>query len=168
MLKQGMLKTGMSGKCLLKEGMVLAATLAFVVVAPPAFAGKQGKVGPGMNEAGEVIDSGAVKAGWGEEVQGINDYEGEITGKPAPDSRFTQLRIGMGMKQARDLVGEPNDEGAYVTGKAFIPFYFGGDKFRYELAYKGQGRLIFAGKESGTGGNLIWVIHNANDSGYRE
>lgn len=163
MLKQGMSKTGMFRKCLL-----LAATLAVVVVAPLAFAGKKGKVGPGMNEAGEVIDSGAVEAGWGEQVQGIHDYEGEITGKPAPDSRFTQLRIGMGMKQARDLVGEPNDEGAYITGKAFIPFYFGGDKFRYELAYKGQGRLIFAGKEGGTGGNLIWVIHNANDSGYRE
>ena len=168
MSKHGLSKTGMLRKGMVKEGVVLAAALALVLVAPSAFAGRKGKVGPGMNEAGEVVDSGAVEAGWGEEVQGIKDYEGEITGKPAPDSRFTQLRIGMGMKQARDLVGEPNDEGAYVTGKAFIPFYFGGDKFRYELAYKGQGRLIFAGKESGTVGNLIWVIHNANDSGYRE
>lgn len=164
-----MLKTGMLNTRMLKAGILLAVALAFVVVAPSAFAGKKkGGVGPGMNEAGEVIDSGAVEAGYGEEVQGINDYEGEITGKPAPNSKFTQLKIGMGMKQARDLVGEPTDEGAYVTGKAFIPFYFGGDKFRYELAYKGQGRLIFAGKEGGTGGNLIWIIHNPTDSGYRE
>lgn len=26
----------------------------------------------------------------------------------------------------------------------------------------------FAGKSMGTGGKLIWIIHNANDSGYRE
>lgn len=123
---------------------------------------------PGMNESGEVIDSGAVEMGHGEKVTGINGYEGEITGKPAPNSKFTRLKIGMSMKQVRDLIGEPTDEGAYITGKAFIPFYFGGDRHRYELAYKGQGRLIFAGKGMSTGGNLIWIIHNKNDSGYRE
>jgi hypothetical protein len=74
----------------------------------------------------------------------------------------------MPMKQVTDLIGEPTDQGAYVTGKAFIPFFFGGDKYRYEMAYKGQGRLVFAGQSMGTGGNLIWIIHNKDDSGYRE
>ena len=47
MLKQGMLKTGMLRKGMLKEGMVpLAFAFAFAVVAPSAFAGKKGKVGP--------------------------------------------------------------------------------------------------------------------------
>ena len=38
-----------------------------------------------------------------------------------------------------------------------------------ELAYKGQGRLIFAGGNLGniSGGNLVWIIHNASDTGYR-
>jgi len=120
-----------------------------------------------MNAEGEVIDSEAVEAGYGETVTGINDYEGEITGKPAPDSKFTQLQIGMPMKQVTDLIGEPTDQGAYVTGKAFIPFFYGSDRHRYEMAYKGQGRLIFAGEGMGSGGNLIWIIHNKNDSGYR-
>ena len=124
-----------------------------------------------MNEAGEVVDSSAVEQGWGEEVKGLKDWEGEITGKPAPGSKFTELQHhgARVYRFFRDIVGvEPTDEGAYVTGKAFIPFYFGGDKHRYELAYKGMGRLVFAGKEMGTGGNLIWIIHNKDDSGYRE
>ena len=154
---------------MLKQYLPLAALLAGMAIATTASAAKNEGVGPGMNEAGEVIDSSAVEQGWGEEVKGLKDWEGEITGKPAPGSKFTELQIGMPMKQARDIVGvEPTDEGAYVTGKAFIPFYFGGDKHRYELAYKGMGRLVFAGKEMGTGGNLIWIIHNKDDSGYRE
>ncbi len=120
-----------------------------------------------MNENGEVIDSTAVEAGYGETVTGLGDWEGEITGKPAPGSKFTQLQIGMPMKQVTDLVGQPTDQGAYITAKAFIPFFFGGDKHRYEMAYKGQGRLVFAGESMGTGGNLIWIIHNKDDSGYR-
>ncbi|MBJ6982397.1 hypothetical protein [Luteimonas sp. MC1572] len=120
-----------------------------------------------MNENGEVIDSTKVEAGYGETVTGLGDWEGEITGKPAAGSKFTKLEIGMPMKQVTDLVGDPTDQGAYVTGKAFIPFFFGGDRYRYEMAYKGQGRLVFAGESMGTGGNLIWIIHNKDDSGYR-
>ncbi len=104
-------------------------------------------------------------------VKGINDWEGDITGKPGPGSRFTQLQIGMPMRQVTDLVGAPTDQGAYVTGKAFIPFYYGGDRYRHELVYKNQGRLIFAGgngwRGGGGSGNLIWIIHNPAEGGYR-
>ena len=125
---------------------------------------------PGMDAAGNVVDSSKVESGSGRTVKGINDYEGEITGIPAKNSKFTNLKIGMSFKQATDIAGEPTDSGAYVTGKAFIPFYFGGDRARSELTYKGQGRLIFAGGAGfggATGGNLIWIIHNQNESGYR-
>jgi hypothetical protein len=125
--------------------------------------------GPGMNAAGEVVDSSKVEAGYGKKVKGLNDWEGEITGKPGAKSKFTKLQIGMSMKQATDLVGQPTDQGAYMTGMAWVPFYFGSDRHRYEMVYKGQGRLIFAGGSLGdfTGGNLIWIIHNANEGGYR-
>ena len=75
----------------------------------------------------------------------------------------------MSMKQAVDLAGQPTDQGVYMTGKAWIPFYFGGDKHRFEMTFKGQGRLIFAGGAMGdfSGGHLIWVIHNPNENGYR-
>ena len=102
-------------------------------------------------------------------VKGINNWEGDITGKPAANSRFTKLTIGMGMRQATDLAGQPTDQGAYITGKAWIPFYFGSDRYRHEMAYKGQGRLIFAGGSAGdfSSGSLIWIIHNAAEPGYR-
>jgi hypothetical protein len=95
--------------------------------------------------------------------------EGEIVGTPAKNSRFIKLKMGMGMKEVTDLIGQPTDQGAYVTGKAFIPFYFGGDRYRHELVYKGQGRLVFAGGSVGDpgAGRLIRIVHNANEPGYR-
>jgi hypothetical protein len=102
-------------------------------------------------------------------VKGINGWEGEISGKPAPGSKFTRLQIGMGMRQVTDLIGRPNDHGAYMTGKAWIPFYYGSDRYRHEMVYKSQGRLIFAGGSAGdySSGHLISIIHNAQESGYR-
>ena len=123
----------------------------------------------GMNANGEVVDSKKVEAGSGVRVKGINDWEGEITGKPGPGSKFTKLQIGMGVKQAMDLAGQPTDQGAYATGKAWIPWYFGSDKYRFEHVHKGQGRLIFAspgGMDFSTG-YLVWIIHNPNEQGYR-
>jgi hypothetical protein len=95
--------------------------------------------------------------------------EGEIVGTPAKNSKFTKVKIGMGMKEVTDLIGPPTDQGAYVTGKAFIPFYFGGDRYRHELVYKGQGRLVFAGGSVGnpSAGRLIRIVHNAKEPGYR-
>jgi hypothetical protein len=98
-----------------------------------------------MNDRGEVTDSKKVEAGYGQKVKGLGDWEGEITGKPAPGSKFTQLQIGMPMRQVMDLIGQPSDQGAYITGKAWIPFYFGSDRHRY----------------------VIWIIHNANEPQYR-
>lgn len=123
----------------------------------------------GMDAKGNVVDSSKVEAGSGRTVKGLNGYEGEITGVPARNSKFSRLQIGMSAKQVTDLAGQPTDQGAYVTGKAFIPFYFGSDRHRYEMTYKGQGRLVFAGGGMGdySGGNLIWIIHNPNESGYR-
>ncbi len=124
---------------------------------------------PGMNAKGEVIDSTLITAGSGRTVQGINDWEGEITGKPFAGAKFKKLKIGMSAGQVKSKIGQPTDEGAYITGKAFIPFYFGSDRTRYEYVYKGQGRLIFAsGAGFSTGpGYLTWIIYNRGEKGYR-
>jgi hypothetical protein len=148
-------------------GTATAATAA--AAAPAAKSAAGGAAKPGMDAQGNVIDSSKVEAGSGRTVKGINGYEGEITGIPAKNSKFTGLQIGMPMKQVTDIAGPPTDQGGYVTGKAWIPFYFGGDRHRFEMTYKGQGRLIFAGGGMGdySSGNLIWIIHNPNESGYR-
>jgi hypothetical protein len=123
----------------------------------------------GMNDRGEVVDSSKVAAGSGTRVKGRGSWEGEVTGKPGKGSQFTKLQIGMSMKEVTDVIGHPTDSGAYMTGKAWIPFYFGSDRHRYEMVYKNQGRLIFAGGSLGnfSGGNLIWIIHNGSEPGYR-
>ena len=137
-----------------------------VAAAAPAKANARG--GYDLSKNKPVTDSSKVESGQGTTVTGLNDWQGEITGLPAANSRFTQLRIGMPQQQVLDLAGQPTDQGAYVTGKAFIPFYFGSDKTRWEMVYKGQGRLIFSNQAGfGSGHYLTWIIHNANEGGYR-
>ncbi len=131
-------------------------------------ASAENKVPPGMNAKGEVIDSSKVEEGHGKRVKGLNDWEGEITGKSTAHSKFTKLKIGMSMQQVINLIGQPSDQGAYVTGKAWIPFYFGSDRTRYEMVYQKQGRLIFAGGAMGDySGHLIWIINNAHEPATR-
>jgi hypothetical protein len=121
-----------------------------------------------LSADGEVLDSSQVQGGYGQQVKGVGGWEGEIVGKPAPGTKFTQVKIGMSRAEVQSIVGAPTDQGAYVTGKAWIPWYFGSDRYRHEFAYKGQGRLIFAGSGGfDTRAHLIWIIHNKNDSGFR-
>ena len=50
----------------------------------------------------------------------------------------------MSERDVEDLLGRPTDQNAYVTGKAFVPFYFGPDAARVAYFYKGLGRVVFA------------------------
>ncbi len=72
-------------------------------------------------------------------------FEGEIIGgDPKPGSKFSKLKIGMRMAQVEKLIGEPDDSEGHITGKAFIPFFFGGDTHRVEQFYAGEGILTFS------------------------
>jgi len=70
--------------------------------------------------------------------------DGEIIGTPAPDSKFSQLKIGMTLDQVKNLIGQPNHTDSRITGKQYQPFYFGGDTQRTEAFYKNEGRLTFS------------------------
>jgi hypothetical protein len=72
---------------------------------------------------------------------------------PAPpaDSPLAKVQLGMTPQEVQTLLGVPSDQNAYVTGKAFIPFYYGRDRHRIAYFYKGLGRVVFAG---GGGFNL--------------
>lgn len=116
-----------------------------------------------------ITDSSKAETGQGTKVKGINDWEGEISGIPAANSKFTRLKIGMSQEEVYDLIGPPTDQGAYATGKAWIPFYHGSDRVRYEAVYKGHGRLIYSSQAGwgSSGQYLTWIIHNASEPGYR-
>lgn len=88
-------------------------------------------------------------------------------GTPAPGSKFSKIEIGMYSKQLMDLIGQPNDQKSYVTGKAFIPFHFGGDNYRFEYFYKGEGTLTLAGGAMGSSTlKLIKITVNTAETGY--
>lgn len=94
-------------------------------------------------------------------------FDGELYGTLSPSQKFSKLQFGMGQKEVMDTVGPPTDQKTYVTGKAWIPFYFGGDRWRHEMFYKGEGRLVFAGGSGyGQVGYLLKIIVDPKESGY--
>jgi hypothetical protein len=94
-------------------------------------------------------------------------FDGELYGTLSPSHKFSKLQFGMGQKEVMDSIGPPTDQKTYVTGKAWIPFYFGGDRWRHEMYYKGEGRLIFAGGSGyGQVGYLLKIIVDPKETGY--
>ena len=94
--------------------------------------------------------------------------KGVPEGVPAPPSSpLSKVQLGMGKKQVKDLLGAPSDENTYMTGKAFIPFYFGNDARRTSYYYKSMGRVVFAdGNVFGGGGTeVVRVDYDPTESG---
>lgn len=92
-----------------------------------------------------------------QEVKGINDWSGQIVGTPFK-SKFSNLKIGMGFNEAISIAGKPTDTSSHITGKAWIPFYFGSGRYETVFYYKGVGRLTFAG---GAGAYAVGVNDNS-------
>ena len=64
---------------------------------------------------------------------------------PPKNSKLAKVELGMSPREVEAILGPPTDENAYATGKAFIPWYFGSDRWRRAYFYKGVGRVVFAG-----------------------
>jgi hypothetical protein len=90
-----------------------------------------------------------------------------VVGTPAAGSKFSKIKVGMYSKEVMDLIGPPTDQKSYATGKAWIPFHFGGDNYRMEFLYKGEGSLTFSGGGVGSSAlKLIRITVNTEESGY--
>jgi hypothetical protein len=61
------------------------------------------------------------------------------------DSPLAKIHEGMSKAEMFSLLGPPTDQDTSVTGKAFIPFYFGGDTTATRMHYKGLGRVYVSG-----------------------
>ncbi len=84
------------------------------------------------------------------------NFDGEVLGTPAPNSKFAKLKIGMTMREVNNLIGTPDDITRHETGKRWIPFYFGNDVQRMQTLYKSEGCLTYtAGNQFGGGGNEL-------------
>ncbi len=91
-------------------------------------------------------------------------------GVAAPaSSPLSKVQLGMHKKQVQDLLGAASDENGYLTGKAFMPWYFGNDAHRTCWYYKGMGRVVFADGNifgGGGGSEVIRVDYDPSESGY--
>jgi hypothetical protein len=87
---------------------------------------------------------------------------------PIPaDSPFAKVQLGMNMDEVNATIGQPTSSHSYATGKAWIPFHFGGDNARLEAHYKGTGRLTFSQKSAFTSDmKLLRVDYDPNEPGF--
>ncbi|MHB1513219.1 MAG: hypothetical protein ACYCTF_12625 [Acidiferrobacter sp.] len=92
-----------------------------------------------------------------------------LNGKPRPGSKFAKLRPGMSRQEVQGLIGPPTSTAGHITGKQFIPFYFGGDTYRTDWYYKGEGELTFSQRYFGSPAEgLIYIRVNPKESGYHK
>ncbi len=86
-------------------------------------------------------------------------FEGEVYGTIPPGSKWARLQIGMHQSEVERILGVTPNIRAYVTAKAWIPFYFGGDSHRYEAVYAGQGSVAYTGGSWGGGQGILMMIN---------
>jgi len=87
-------------------------------------------------------------------------FEGEVYGNIPANSKWAKLVIGMEQPEVeRILGGSSNDVRHMPTGKAFIPFYYGTDRYRYEVVYHGQGSVSYTGGSWGAGQGVLMMIN---------
>lgn len=53
------------------------------------------------------------------------------------------VKSQMSPADVRQAVGDPKDSNSYMTGKQWIPFYFGSDTSRTEWSYGDDGYVVF-------------------------
>jgi hypothetical protein len=84
------------------------------------------------------------------------------------DSPLANIHEGMSKAELFSLLGPPTDQDTSVTGKAFIPFYFGGDATATRLHYKGLGRVYVSGHGVFGGGEKVLKIeYDPQEPGFR-
>jgi outer membrane protein assembly factor BamE (lipoprotein component of BamABCDE complex) len=92
----------------------------------------------------------------------------QAVGVPAPaGSPLSKVQLGMSKKQVSDILGHPDDENSYASGKAWIPYYYGNDVRRSSWFYKGVGRVVFADGNAFGGGTpeVVRVDYDPSESG---
>jgi hypothetical protein len=86
-----------------------------------------------------------------------------------PDSIFAKVKMGEEQSDVYNEIGRPTSESTpYQTGKAWIPFHYGGgDDMRKQAHYKGVGAITFGNDSAYTSGwSVVDVSYDPNDPGY--
>ena len=57
---------------------------------------------------------------------------------------FEKVKYDMTDAQVKQILGAPATTQAYVSGKTFIPYYYGTEGSRESWTYKGKGMIVFS------------------------
>ena len=98
----------------------------------------------------------------GDEKKSNGNYPSGYSAPPA-DSLFAEIQLNGTEYEVRKVLGEPDNANAYMTGKAWIPFYFGSDVARTDWFYSGQGRIVFSRNRYTGALKVIRILYNADE-----
>ncbi len=96
----------------------------------------------------------------------------EVTDAPKipipPDSPLAKIKEGMGYDEVISILGQPTTPPySYQTGKAWIPFHYGGDNWRRRAHWKGLGAITFSSDSSfSTNTNVMDITYDPTDKGF--
>jgi hypothetical protein len=89
------------------------------------------------------------------------------TARPAtPGTPLARVTAGMTEAQVIEILGAPTSQQNYVTGKAFIPMYYGTDTSRMDYRYKGVGIVVFSRNQYSGGTKVIRIDADPNEDGF--
>ena len=95
---------------------------------------------------------------------GADETKAEASEVAVPaSSPLAKIEIGMTDSDVRKILGEPSNTNDYMTGKAFIPYYYGSDTARSDYMYKGVGRVVFSRNRYSGALKVIKLIHNPDE-----
>ena len=120
----------------------------------------------GCASGGAKPETGQAKA-----ASPVQRSDGAIATAEMPaDSPLAKIHQGMSEGHVYDILGQPTETKTYLTGKQWIPFYFGPDVHRKEAYFKGLGRVVFV--PSGAMGTGVYkvhqVIYDPTEDGYAD
>ena len=109
-----------------------------------------------------LVVSGCAKSGPSPEASG----QSRVGPPPPASSPLARIQEGMRPEDVTKILGTPSHQKAYPSGKAWIPWYFGPDRWRSAYFYKGMGRVIFKGEGGfSTGSSVLRVEYDPSEPG---
>lgn len=89
--------------------------------------------------------------------------EDSAYGAPPAGSELAKVEEGMDPVRVQSILGEPDHQHSYPTGKSWIPFYYGSDLTRTEWRYRGTGRVVFSHNRWSGSLKVIRVLYNPDE-----
>ena len=86
--------------------------------------------------------------------------------RPPAGTKLARVTDGMSEPEVISILGEPTSRQDYMTGKAWIPYYYGSDVSRLDYRYKGTGIVVFGRNRYSGKTRVIRVDYDPNEDGY--